>query len=409
MASRLTQSPEFKRDSKEKTRGDSPARITAAAPLAGVTDKISIAMRPIAHPLRSLLFGALLLMSAQAESGPQPPTRLHVGAAECPPFVIREGESLTGLGIFLWDRVAAEMGVDYDITLYPLGAMLEDMGREKEPRLVNVGVSCLSITAEREKFIDFSHSFFETHIGIAVRQSGFLETFAAIMKNPVFLRGLGIFFGVAALVGALFFLLERGANSKLYTMETRRGKLLEAFLVGTVFITRGPINFWEFKSLTARVMATLLAISATFLIAGMTAILASAFTVQSLRSQVNGLQDLAKMRVGALASSTSSRFLHQNGIAHQTRDDLVPLIEELESGGLDAVVADAAVLKYTLKQGKDQGRYASLSVLPYEFDSQNYGFALEPQSPFVEDLNRALLTVRKTEAWRSKVLEYLGE
>lgn len=356
-----------------------------------------------------MLLLCMLPMSAHAESGPQPVTQLRVGAAECPPFVITEGDSLTGLGIFLWDRVAREMGVDYDITLYPLGEMLEGMSQEREQRSVNVGVSCLSITAEREQFIDFSHSFFETHIGIAVRRSGFVETLTAILNNPAFRTGLGIFFGVAALVGALFFILERGANSKLYTMETRRGKLLEAFLVGTVFITRGPINFWEFKSLTARVVATLLAIGATFLIAGMTAILASAFTVESLRSQVNGLQDLAKMRVGALASSTSSRFLHQNGIPHRTRDDLVPLIEELESERLDAVVADAAVLKYTLKQGKDRGRFASLSVLPYEFDSQNYGFALEPDSPFEEALNRALLTVRKSEAWRRQVLEYLGE
>ena len=39
-------------------------------------------------------------------------------------------------------------------------------------------------------------------------------------------------------------------------------------------------------------LATLLAVGATFLIAGITAILASAFTLDSLRSQINGLQDL---------------------------------------------------------------------------------------------------------------------
>jgi len=400
---------EFNRDLEQANSAQSGPAANASLDPDLVTIRIRVSMNTMPSLLRALLCWTLLLMSVHAESGQEPLTRLQVGAAECPPFVIREGDSLTGLGIFLWDRVASEMGVDYDITLYPLGEMLEGMGRERETRPVNVGVSCLSITAEREQFIDFSHSFFETYIGIADRQSGLFETFAALVTSSAFLTGLGIFFGVAAVVGAAFFLLERGANSKLYTMETRQGKLLEAFLVGTVFITRGPINFWEFKSLTARVMATLLAIGATFLIAGMTAILASAFTLESLRSQVNGLQDLARMKVGALASSTSSRFLHQNGIPHQTRDDLVPLIEELERGRLDAVVADAAVLKYTLKQGKDRGQFASLSVLPYEFDSQNYGFALEPGSPFAEELNRALLTVRKSEAWRRQVREYLGE
>ena len=348
-------------------------------------------------------FGSAAAVSQQAS------TPLKVGAAECPPFVISEGDKLSGLGIFLWDQIATEMGVEYDITLYPLGEMLEAISSSKESRLANVGVSCLSITAEREKFIDFSHSFFETYIGIAVKERGFVATFVSILSNPATLSGLAIFLGIAALVGLLFYLLEHGANAKLYTAETGRGKLVEALLVGMVFITRGPINFWEFRSLVARVLATLLALGATFLIAGITAVLASAFTLESLRSDVNDLQDLARLRVGALESSTSAKFLTRSGIPHQTRADLLPLIDALQRGQLDAVVSDAAVLRFTLKKGKAEGRYQSLSILPYEFDSQNYGFALEPKSEFVEEVNQALLTVRKSEQWKRKILEYLGE
>jgi polar amino acid transport system substrate-binding protein len=358
--------------------------------------------------LRAVLLLTLCLGSISALSQ-QAPTQVKVGAAECPPFVINAGGKLSGLGIFLWDQIAREMGVEYDITLYSLGEMLEGISSPKESRLANVGVSCISITAEREKFIDFSHSFFETYIGIAVKERGFMATFGSILSNPATLSGLAIFLGIAALVGLLFYLLEHGANAKLYTAETGRGKLVEALLVGMVFITRGPINFWEFRSLVARVLATLLALGATFLIAGITAVLASAFTLESLRSQVNDLQDLAKLRVGALESSTSAKFLTRNGIPHQTRPDLRPLIDALEQGRLDAVVSDAAVLRFTLKNGKEQGRYQSLSILPYEFDSQNYGFALEPKSEFVEEVNQALLTVRKSEEWKRKILEYLGE
>jgi polar amino acid transport system substrate-binding protein len=85
------------------------------------------------------------------------------------------------------------------------------------------------------------------------------------------------------------------------------------------------------------------------------------------------------------------------------------LIDSLERGELDAVVSDAAVLKYTLQRGKAEGRYDSLAVLPYEFDPQLYGFALEPDSPYAEQINQALLTVRKREDWNNLVREYLGE
>ena len=48
-------------------------------------------------------------------------------------------------------------------------------------------------------------------------------------------------------------------------------------------------------------------------------------------------------------------------------------------------------------------------MLPYEFDSQNYGFAMQRKSRLDEDVNQALLVVRKSPEWRNKVREYLGE
>ena len=354
-----------------------------------------------------LLLGLLLPPSLFAQ---QQGTSLLVAAAPCPPFVISENGELSGLGVLLWDRVAGEMGVEYEFVELPLNELLEAISEEKKvTRRANVGISCLSITAEREKYIDFSHSFYETYIGIAVMERGIMDSIRGVLANPAVYQGLLIFLGFAIVLGAVFFIIEHRLNSKLYSMESRGGKLLEALLVGMIFISRGPINFWEFKTLTARVLATLLALVSTFLIAGVTAILASAFTLDSLRSQVSGLQDLNNVRVGALDSSTSSLFLRKNGIAHQTNPELEALVADLDSGRLDAIVADAAFLKYTLKLGKEQGKYQSLEVLPYEFESQNYGFALEQDSEFVESLNQALLTVRTTAEWREKVLEYLGE
>jgi len=48
-------------------------------------------------------------------------------------------------------------------------------------------------------------------------------------------------------------------------------------------------------------------------------------------------------------------------------------------------------------------------VLPYVFDRQNYGFALEEDSLLVESINQAMLTVRESPAWEIEVAKYLGE
>lgn len=334
---------------------------------------------------------------------------LVVAVAPCPPFVVEEGDKIGGLGVFLWDKIAQEIGVPYEIKKFKLNEALVAIGESREERNVDIGISCLSITSEREKYIDFSHSFYETYIGIAVRQRGPFEVVTQILTSPTTLKVVSIFMGLAALVGLIFFILEKGSNSKLYTMETGRGKFIEAFLVGTVFITRGPISFWEFKSLTARIIATVLAIGATFLIAGITALLASVFTIENLRSQISELGDLSNVRTGTLELSTSSRFLENNGIPHQTGPDIDNLMIALDRGKLDAVVFDEAYLRYAIKLGKEKGKFNSLSVLPLEFDEQNYGFAMPPDSPILEEVNQVLLEVRKRPEWRRRLSKYLGD
>ena len=96
-------------------------------------------------------------------------------------------------------------------------------------------------------------------------------------------------------------------------------------------------------------------------------------------------------------------------VLHQTRPDLDSLVADLDNGLLDAIVADAAFLKFRINQGKQQGQFKSLTVLPYELEAQNYAFVLAEDSPLRERINRTMLSVRAQRQWREKIAEYLGE
>ena len=50
---------------------------------------------------------------------------------------------------------------------------------------------------------------------------------------------------------------------------------MEGFILGLLFITRGPVNYYEFQTLTGRVLTVLLAVFTTLFVASITAILAS--------------------------------------------------------------------------------------------------------------------------------------
>ena len=287
--------------------------------------------------------------------------------------------------------------------------MLESIANKEASRKADVGISCLSVTSEREKVINFSHSFYETYTGIAVRDDGLTGTLRAVFSNPVVLRALLFVLLMAALVGGLFYALEHRVNTKLYSMKGRAGRWIEALIVGALFVTRGPIRYYEFQTPTARILSAVLAIGSTFLIAGITAVLAGAFTLENLQNRITGLQDLQRVRVGAMADSTSSNFLERHGIVHRRGKDLESLLEDLAQGRLDAVVSDEAFLRYNIRQQQEQGRYENLLVLPEELETQNYGFGLQPDSPYVEPINRALLEVRSSPEWKTEVNRYLGQ
>jgi polar amino acid transport system substrate-binding protein len=273
---------------------------------------------------------------------------------------------------------------------------------------IDIGVSCVSITAEREARVDFSHSFYETHLAIAVRDQSLWARIGNFVTDSETLYWLGVLVVLASLVGGIFYLLEHRINPKLYSRESRSGRLVEGFILGLLFITRGPVNYYEFQTLAGRVLTVLLAVATTIFVASFTAILASAFTLERLRSNITGPADLSGLRVGVKGTATSQRYLDRLGVGYRTYATVPAMLDALDAGGLDAVVADDPVLRYEIRRGEQAGTYADLTVLPYQFERQNYGLVLSEDPAFHEDVDRALLQVRDSEFWTERLGRYLG-
>jgi polar amino acid transport system substrate-binding protein len=344
----------------------------------------------------------LLFFSLCAQSAERP---IRVAARNCPPFVINDAGQYSGLSIFLLDNIAEKLGLEYRIEEYGLKEMLEAVAQGK----ADVGVSCLSVTQKREETIDFSHSFFETNLAISVKQHGFLHSIKNFFYNKKLFIALGIIVGVAALIGSILYLLEHNINDTLYSMKNKGGRLMEAFIAGLLFVTSGPIRYYQFKTLAARILTAFLTVGSTIMIASITALLASAFTLDQMSSEIKGPQDLAKVRVGAMEASTSFEYLQEKGINSRTFNDRKELLAALDDGRLDAVVSDDAILRYKIKEAQAKGRYESLSVLPFVFEKQNYAFALPDESPHMEKFNQALLSARDSPEWSVELVKYIGK
>lgn len=344
-------------------------------------------------------------LHAQGAEVIETPSELVVGTYECPPFVIREADGAwTGLGILLWEEVAAQLDWPYVFEELPLPALLD----AAEAGQIDVGVSCISITPDREERMDFSHSLHETHLSIAVRDETVWVVIVNVLTDANALYWLGVLALVASCVGGIYYLLEHRINPKIYSRPSTLGRVVEAFLLGLLSITRGPVNYYEFKTIAGRVLTVLLAVATTLFLASFTAILASAFTLDRLKADITGPADLAGLRVGVKEASTSQRYLDRMGFSYVTYAEVPTMLDALQRGWIDAVVADDPVLRYEIKRGTESGVFSDLRVLPHSFERQNYGLVLREDPRFHEAVDRALLRVRDSDTWAEKLGRYLG-
>ena len=116
----------------------------------------------------SLRAAGAAMLAVLATFAVQAQTTLDVGLRHNPPFVIAtEGQAPSGLAVALWNDIAADLG--HEVNWVPkttVGQMLSEL----EAGQLDVAVGAVTVTADRESRVDFSHPYFRGGIGIATRQ-----------------------------------------------------------------------------------------------------------------------------------------------------------------------------------------------------------------------------------------------
>ena len=204
--------------------------------------------------------------------------------------------------------------------------------------------------------------------------------------------------------------LEHKENPNVFPSRGLFGNMIEMILFGLMFVTQGAIDYSSYTTLPARIIAAIGTFISTLIVASVTAMLASLLTTMTIQSQVISPADLDKVRVGAYEGTFSSDYLKEHQIAFipldttKTEDEILTLIEQ---GKIDAQIEDAPLMAYSLKLGRDNGRFENLIILPWQLQPQNYGIALPTDSPWREPFNRAILDVLNDPEWQLLLDSYL--
>jgi polar amino acid transport system substrate-binding protein len=336
----------------------------------------------------------------QSSNAPQP---LIVGTKEAPPFSMKTTDGQwTGLSIDLWRQIAAQLDFRYELRELTLKQLLDGVTDGS----LDAAVAALTIRPEREKNFDFTHAFYTTGLGIAVAGKAHNPWLTVVERffSIAFLKVVGTLTLVLLGVGMLVWWFEHKKNPRQFNGSAARG-IGSGFWWSAVTMTTVGYGDKAPVTLAGRIVGLIWMFAAIIIISSFTAAITSSLTVTQLESVIKGPEDLPKVTVGTIANTTSESYLKQIQISFRSFGSPQEGLKALKEGKIQALVYDAPILRYYIHQNY----IGSLEVLPYRLQRQEYGIALQPNSPLRERINVVLLQKIQEKAWQEKLSQYLGE
>ncbi|ASQ91226.1 ABC transporter substrate-binding protein [Prosthecochloris sp. GSB1] len=327
-------------------------------------------------------------------------TPLVVGVKDAPPFAMRNAEGeWEGISIELWNRIADANGYVCEFREMEFDDLLGAVARGE----VDAGVAAITVNSERERVLDFSHPFFLSGIGIAVREND--QNWTGVIRrffSKEFFSVVAVLAFVLLVSGFLVWVFERRKNPEQFGGSPSRG-IGSGFWWAAVTMTTVGYGDKSPQSVGGRVVALVWMIASLIIISGFTAAITTALTTGSLEGRVHGPADLPDVRTGTVHGSTSMSYLEEEYIPFDAFDTVEHALQALRDGRIDAVVYDEPIMRYAVANDADRG----VRVLENSFRRESYAIALPSGSPLREAINRELLLFTVSRQWRAILFRYL--
>lgn len=336
-------------------------------------------------PIFAQALAAVLFLLTPLVAAEETTEELLVGVRLLDPFVIETGDGLDGFSIDVWEQIASRAGIEFEyVVLESVQDQIDAVSRGE----VDVATTAISITADREEIIDFSHPFYESGLQILVRDE--LGSAPGAILRALSSPRIGVLFAIliggTVLLGLFLWLVERKNNEDF---DESGAGLFDGIWWAMVTLTTVGYGDKVPRTITGRIITFAWMIFGVVFLSVFTATLASAITLDEFQGDIASVDDLKGRNVVTVAETTSTEFLDTNQVRYNTVDDISSAFSRIESGEADALVFDAPILQ-NYAAGAGDGIAHTIGGL---LDEEYYGIALSQGSPLREPINQALTAV----------------
>jgi ABC-type amino acid transport substrate-binding protein len=329
-------------------------------------------------------------------------TLLTVGYTAAPPFIVENSESLEGINVWLWKQVAKDLGLDYQLKQMPFSDMLDSLGQGA----IDISINPLTITSERSKLMEFTHSFYASNSTVAVAEISGFQKFLQYVKsffNQNFLKGLLLLLLIIFLFGLVGWYFERKENNEQF--RTNFQGIWDGVWWSAVTLTTVGYGDKAPKTRMGKIAALVLMFGGLLFISGLTASIASSLTVTQLNSNPDGFNEFKERPVGTIGNSGADQFLKEHFFKRiHTYEGVSQGLDGLKQGEIAAFMYDEPILKYRILE---DSTYNTLQLLPIKFDVQFYAFGIaKKQTELEQRISQRILEIMETQEWQVVLNEY---
>ncbi|MBC9794995.1 transporter substrate-binding domain-containing protein [Sinomicrobium weinanense] len=344
-----------------------------------------------------ILFSSLLL-KAQDTLNVVPDKKVVIGITETPPFVVEEGEELSGLSIASWELINRKLSLDYEYKSYPdLTTLLQAV----EDGAVDFSINPVTVTDLRMERVNFSQPYFISHTAIAKRKEHLVWRFFKNLWSWKFMSALLLLLGVIFIFGLLIWFFERKHNPDEFGGGARG--IAQGFWWSAVTMTTVGYGDKSPRTTGGRFVGFIWMFLAIIIISSLTAGIASALTVQSMNDKIGAVSDLERFHVATVRNSGSQEFLDQYDIKYMALENRRQGFDLLDKDPEAVFIYDQPILQYEIEK-QDIGD--KVEVLQKTLKKDYYSYSFPKGSPWLSLINPELVKTLKTMEWRRLIRDY---
>jgi ABC-type amino acid transport substrate-binding protein len=327
---------------------------------------------------------------------------LKVGVVHKPPFVIRDGDTFTGLSVDLWNSIAREGAVQFEFVEFNdhLGLI-----RALDFEEIDISINPIHVNEVRLALFDVTQPFYVSFLGVATSQAKqnqvqvFLNNFFSLQ----FLRLLLLLVITIFIFGTILWLVERRHNRRQFRPNILG--LFDGFWWSAVTMTTVGYGDKAPKTKLGRAIAMIWMFTAILIISAFTATVASTLTVNSLVSNIEDLEDLRSAdNIGSVHGSGAEFFLKAHDIYPELMyDNVENALLALSARNVEVLIFDKTELDYLIAKMQLEGK---VFLLPVNFNLQYKSFFLPKDSKHLEWINPLLVRKINEESWQELLRDY---